>query len=414
MKNAAPNDYGALTIKTSKCDAEQLNYCYDGRSKTMLRKFEGQCAVSNPDLRLDCPSVPPLEFVSGVEAGWDDPATSLGLRTIFQSRSGVLYVGGFKLEVIYDYTGYPSYYTWTGKVYKSVDNGQSWVGVELPNDNYWYGYVRRIIQDSSGALYAAGTRLWKSTDGGNTWSIISQSFADVASAHVYDVLESKDGSLIALVYKFQYPNEVYQSYDGGKTWQLILKPDFKYFSTYTNSYITSSSYNFIEANDGSLIFSTHNGDIYLYSNDALTKILTTGIYSGNLHFLKTRDGTLYFVAVDPKKPDGALVSYQSSDNGRTWTITGELPYSSLLALDAPIEGSDGSVWATVNTDCWQSTIYKSSDKGVSWSPVATAPSLFLNQYNNYRIQGPGIIDIAESGGKIYSVPYGFGAVFVVP
>ena len=413
LKNAAPNDYGVLTIKTSKCDAEQLNYCYDGRSMTMLRKFEGQCTASIPSPKIDCPSIPFIEFVKGVEKDWNSSTINLGLRTIFSSKNGALYIGGFQ----YVATGTIPSYKYVAKVYKSVDNGKNWAGVALPDqsDYYLHGFVRRIIEDSTGALYAAGSWLWKSTDGGNTWLIL-QSITDMAAGgSVQDVLQSKDGSLIALVYKTQptYSNEVYKSYDGGKTWQFILKPDFQYFNTYTNSYLAANSYNFIEANDGSLIFSANMG-IYLYSNGALTKTLTTDIYQSNLHFLKAIDGTIYFIAGNLEKPNGHLVSYTSTDNGKTWLKGGELPYSSLFAHDAPIESPDGSIWAAANTICWESTIYKSSDKGVSWSPVATAPLNLFVEYDRVSFVGPKIIDIAEGGGKIYSVPYGFGAVFSVP
>lgn len=401
LKNAAPNYYGTLTINTPKCDAEQFDYCYDGRSNTMLRKFEGQCTTSKPN-PIDCSSIPFIEFVSGVEEGWDSPTINLGLRTIFHSKSGPLYIGGFQ----YVATGTLPSYQYVAKVFKSVDT-VNWVGVALPNDNSLFGFIRRIIDGSNGALYAAGSWLWKSTDGGNTWLIISKSIADMtASASVQDVLQSKDGSLIALVYKTQptYYNEVYKSYDGGKTWQLILGTIFQ----------SNPSYNFIEADDGSLIFSTNNGDIYLYSNGALTKILTTDIYQGNLHFLKAKDGTIYFIAANPEKPSGPLVSYQSTDNGRNWIRTGELPYSSFFAWEAPIESPDGSIWAIANTPCWQSTIYKSSDRGVSWSAVATAPLNLDVKYDLVSFIGPKIMDIAESEGKIYSIPYSFGAVFSTP
>ena len=419
LKNAAPNDYGVLTLKTSKCDAEQLNYCYDGRSTTMLRKFEGQCINSKPSSNIDCPSIPFIEFVSGVEEGWDSRTINLGLRTIFSSKSGALYVGGMK----YVATGTIPSYKYVANVYKSVDNGISWVGVSLPSGSL-IGYTHKIIEDSTGALYAAGSSLWKSTDGGSTWSIISPPNTDTTgSALTSDVLQSKDGSLIALEFKHHYPadntqpstysNEVYKSYDGGKTWQFILKPDFQYFNTYTNSYQPGYSLNFIEANDGSLIFST-DGGIYLYSSGALTKIIATDRYGLSIDFLKAMDGTIYFIAGNPEKPNGPLVSYQSTDNGRTWVKTGELPYSRIVGIDEPIESSDGSIWAIAYTDCWQSTIYKSNDKGASWSPAATAPPNVFVEYDVVSFVGPKIVHIAESGGKIYSVPFGFGAVFSVP
>lgn len=398
LRNSSSRQFGEILIpQTALCKEELAQFCSEGESDVVLRKFDGTCKAPT------CPSWPFVKFVSGVEPGWDDPATNTGLRTIFKSKNGTLYVGGFK--------GITLSTPLLGKIYRSSDNGQSWTAAALPTNNDQYGsFVRRIVEDARGTLYASGYRLWKSTDAGATWFIISQSIADLSlGVGVDDVLVSKDGSLLALVrstrpYGSDY-NEVHQSRNDGITWQKILGPVFQSYA----------SYNFMEADDGSLVFATHNGDIHLYANGTLTKTLVTDIYGGNITFLKAKDGTLYFVGGDPATPSEALVGYRSSDNGKTWAKSEELPFSRLVAIDAPIEAADGSLWVAAWTFCGDVTVYRSQDSGITWTPAATSPtSQYAHIIDNNSLQGPFIHDIAESEGRILTVPYEFPAVFEVP
>jgi len=388
-----------LYQKTTVCKEEEFRYCFEGKSKNIVREFAGTCKPT-----LSCPSLSSsITFVSGFEPGWDDPSKGVGLRTMVRSKNGALYAGGFKGGSI----------PMVAKIYKSTDNGYNWTMKELPNDQYGdqYGnFVRRIIDGPGGALYTAGYRIWKSTNEGTTWSIISSSIADISVGEaVDDILYSKDGSLIALKRSTRdYPNhynEVYKSTDGGKTWQLVLGPILQ----------SNASYNFIEANDGSLVFSASNGDMYLYTDGNLQKVLTTDRYGANIHFLKAKDGTLYFVGGDQETPGDTLFAYRSFDNGRTWAKRGELPYSYRVAFDAPIEASDGSLWVIGYTLCWKETVYRSTDRGESWEAVAHFPeSQYSNIIDNNSMQGGLIMDIAEGEGKIFSVSFEVGALFEVP
>lgn len=46
--NSAFSDNGTSSIKTSFCDDENFSYCYEGKSKNFLRKFDGSCNVIAP------------------------------------------------------------------------------------------------------------------------------------------------------------------------------------------------------------------------------------------------------------------------------------------------------------------------------------------------------------------------------
>ena len=394
LRNNSPRQAGQVAAKTAACQEEIVQFCYEGKGDVLLRKFDGTCKAAS------CPSLPFVKFVSGVEPKWDDPAINIGLRTIFRSKNGVLYVSGFQAGSI------------VGKIYKSVDNGQSWTAAAVPSgeDPYYGSYVRRIIESANGVLYASGYRLWKSTDGGAAWSIISQSIADItAGVSVDDVVESKDGSMIALVrhsrsYGSEY-NEVYKSSDGGSTWKRIAGPLFESYA----------GYNFIEADDGALLFAT-SGGIYRYVNGELAKTLVTDIYGGSMTFLKSKSGSIFIVGGDPATPSDAVISYRSDDNGLTWRKGDELPYSRLVAEDALVEASDGSLWTAAWSLCGDAMAYTSIDQGSTWQAAATSPvSQYANIIDYNSIHGPFIIDIAEgNGGKIFTVPFEFAAIFEVP
>ena len=407
LKNRALNENGELAAKTSKCDAERYQYCYNGKSGNFLRKFEGQCISSQPSPNtnaLNCPSLPYLGFVGSVEPVWNNYLYSPHLRSLLQSKSGALYASGQKLI-----SGVPT--SWGSDsqivpiIYKSIDGGITWAGVELPYDTSWgYGDVRYIREASDGSLYAAGTFLWKSTDGGVTWSIISGQFGYTISDidGVPDVLQSKDGSILALLYP---TSEIYKSVDGGDTWQFLSRFQSQY------EYL----YNFIEADDGSLVFSTYYGGVYRYANGVFTKVLSINPLNDiiTIPLLKARDGNIYLIAdastapVDYYTLDRPLYSFMSSDNGITWTKTGALPYSS-FANRMLMEASDGTIWSASFSPCWFMTLYKSTDKTATWSTNAT---VYTYVTSNWGLGYKRINALAEVNGKIYAAGEDSGGIF---
>ncbi len=416
LKSAALKESGELAANTPKCSAERYQYCYDGKSRTFLRKFEGQCIDSQPSSNVvNCPALPYLLFVGSVETDWNNYYSSPHIASLLQSKSGALYAAGYKLKSIPSEWG-GSYYLPVPVVYKSTDSGRTWAGVELPYDATGYAYVRYIKEASDGSLYVTGTFLWKSSDGGLTWSIISDQFITSYSViSVSDVLQSKDGSILALVPRV-FP-EVYKSTDSGATWQFLFRIQLDLnFST---------SYDFVEANDDSLIFTILNGDIYRYTNGILTKVLSTGPSNVIIPFLKARDGNIYFIADSSagiadsyqSRLDRYLYSFMSSDNGITWTKTGALPYSNPtmqfgnLFEFSLIEDLDGTIWSTSFSPCWEMTLYKSADKTATWSSIATAPTYIAS------IMGLGhkrINALVGVNGKIYAAGEDSGGIFSTP
>lgn len=62
MNNPSENKTGELLEKTSLCDEEKIQFCYEGQSANLIRKFEGSCQIK-PVLR-PTPTLPPPSCIS--------------------------------------------------------------------------------------------------------------------------------------------------------------------------------------------------------------------------------------------------------------------------------------------------------------------------------------------------------------
>jgi len=122
----------------------------------------------------------------------------------------------------------------TNRLYRSTDGGTSFNEVLNFNKPSNDSVVVRMTEDASGNLYApeygntpppGGCRLWKSTDGGATWSAVSKTWSarhlHAAKFNPYNgwlyvlVGENSDGS------QTEYQT-VWRSKDSGNTWQMIV------------------------------------------------------------------------------------------------------------------------------------------------------------------------------------------------
>lgn len=437
LKSKVIGSSGSYTAETPICDGEKFQYCYEGKSKVFLRKFEGVCGkpATEPESQplLSCPRIEEFYPLSFLDTSWSmsSPTQNYILTTMFKSKSGALYATGFKMD-------YSDENHWGGLIpvmYKSTDNGVSWTSVTLPytitNEGTTYSsswdVVFSMAEDQNGVLYAAGYTLWKSTDGGNTWSALTLPYPGThwgGKIPMKDIIVAKDNSLIAVfedVFSTASPNDPYyfrpkvsRSTDRGNTWNELFSNDY---------FITS----IVEANDGSLVFrdliAGGAGGVYRYSNGAIINTFIEGPVHEeyNAGVLKARDGSIYFISVeesvfwsgiDPGQPGAAYLSaYKSTDNGITWTRLGALPASG--GIEGPIvEASDNTLYATSGSNCYGGTIYKSADRGATWSIIATAPIFgrgkHSDPYFGYEISSfvdvSGKVLIAGNAPVIFSTP----------
>jgi len=143
-----------------------------------------------------------------------------------------------------------------GGLYKSIDGGQNLTSINnTPGNGAW---VTPLEQDPvvSNTLYQGKQQLWKSIDGGDTWTQIS----DVSNPSNTTMKELKLAPSNNQVIYFAYNNDMFRTTDGGTTWTDISPSQsfnsVNYISVHPNNEdrasitISGSSMKILETTDG--------------------------------------------------------------------------------------------------------------------------------------------------------------------
>ncbi|RQO66290.1 hypothetical protein DBR43_29120 [Pedobacter sp. KBW06] len=103
-----------------------------------------------------------------------------------------------------------------GKLYKTTDQGKSWSGSALPGEPFMRALY--FFDAQTGLIGANDGKLFRTTDGGNTWTpIISQIRLHFVALKFTDKLHG-----YGLVNYNGNTSELYESFDGGISWKLVL------------------------------------------------------------------------------------------------------------------------------------------------------------------------------------------------
>jgi photosystem II stability/assembly factor-like uncharacterized protein len=246
---------------------------------------------------------------------------------------------GLEVEVIYEANNIVYAGTATQGVYKSTDNGLSWVaansGLELIK-------VHDLIASGGNLLVAASSRsfmcpssnnVFKSTDNGITWSTTSglsgqivDSFA-IKGSFVYAGFWANSG----------FSSGIARSSDNGNTWQELASPIDKADKIFV------SGNAIIVASDNLIWRSLDDGASW----DVVEKFALTGTSSF------ARAGTKLFAA----QTSGMETS---TDNGGTWTFS---------AFPDGVYSFSG-IGTTIYLGS-SSKVFKSTDLGATWINVST-------------------------------------------
>lgn len=242
-------------------------------------------------------------------------------------------------------------------LYKTNTSGNNWWNVS-PADNYlggqgWYDNVIAVSPANKNIILAGGVRMVRSSDGGDTWTVISDPNLHVDhhaitwNSNGTQVFSGNDGGVSV-------------SNDAGLTW-----------STASNHYaITQYASVDVGLFGHKVIFggSQDNG--------------ISGTTDGGLHWNMTMGGDSYSTCVDPGNSyyvygivgiyegDMPFIHHRSSDRGQTWEqITNGIdPYG-----DWNCKIRTGKYW---NSSVYASEgpfLYKSNNKGDSWSKIRETP-----------------------------------------
>lgn len=199
--------------------------------------------------------------------------------------------------------------------------GRTWVVAGVPGDP---------------AVYYVGTpagALWKSTNGGTTWSAISDALT-VTGFGALAVAASNPSVVYAGTGNTTLGNGVYRSDDAGATWRHVGLDDTKYITA--------------------LVVDPRNPDI-----------VVAGAGSGG------NFGSMVFYNNNPSSARGI---YRTTDGGRTWTHVLFVD-SSTSVVDFASDPADASVvFASLASGGGRGqqgppAIYRSADEGASWTRV---------------------------------------------
>lgn len=207
----------------------------------------------------------------------------------------------------------------TGEVYRSNDGGQSWTNVSL--QHAFDGGILSIEvhpADTNTVFVGSGSYIFKSTDGGNTWSQSLYNWQ--LRPNELLVIPSQPNTVLAATSK-----GVFRSMDGGQMWSQLYTE--RAFDVKCNT-----------GNDNILYLLKHNDSLnicqFLRSTDAgaTFSVQSNGWYAstdpnrnnggGRLAVSNANPSYVYAYLIGESKADdnGYIGIYKSTDGGSTWTL----------------------------------------------------------------------------------------------
>ena len=271
----------------------------------------------------------------------------------------------------------------SGGVWKSTDNGTSFkpvfdehpqsigaIAIDKANpQTVWVGTGESWVRNS----VSVGTGVYKTTDGGATWTNVGLADSEHIARIVVDPKKSDNVFVCATGHAWNANEErgVFRTTDGGKTWKKVL---------------------YVDTNTGCSDVSIDPGD-------------PTILYAGMWDFRRQPD---FFRSGGP----GSGL-YRSRDGGETWQrLTQGLPTGHLGRIAVSVAPSRPStVYALVEAK--KTALFRSDDLGEHWREmndsfnVQVRPFYFANVVvdpkDHNRVYKPGyMLTFSEDGGKTFS------------
>lgn len=176
----------------------------------------------------------------------------------------------------------------------------------------------RFENDRSGYALGAYGILLHTTDGGTTWSLLSNRLDNPENYHLYGIARSKSGTLLVA----GEAGTLLRSRDGGENWD---RPDSPY---------QGSFFGIVAADDGALLTFGLKGNVFRSTDDGDTwSAIVTGDQRTLLSGMTQADGTIVLVG-----SAGAVLA--SNDHGASFT---EVPTTGNHVYSGVTEAADGKL-----------------------------------------------------------------------
>ncbi len=302
--------------------------------KEIQNAIEG---IENPLNNLQWSSIGPAGILSGFPSHWGIMSGRVRGLDVHPTNSNIVYAGAA-----------------SGGIWKTTDGGSSWsnvadnlasltygaIAIDPNNPNTVYAGAGEILYNFSPFIYD-GQGLYKTTDGGTTWNQVTSGFGNVT--HFGDLQVSNHNSNFVFAalgsgywHSGNLSNEgIWRSTDAGVTWVRTL--------------------NVIDAFDV-IVHPTSSTTIYAATGGGVT---TAGFYV-------------------------------STNTGASWTQsnTGLPPATSIFRMQISISNSlPSTIYALIHTSSNTPVAYKSTNGGANWSQISAGIPLGGNWGSGWITQG---------------------------
>jgi len=252
---------------------------------------------------------------------------------------------------------YSAGYSFTGGIdtllfLQSADGGQTWTSTTIDSE-YTFAYDIAISESNPDVMYICGNQqagsvysaaLYRSADGGLTWTDISASVDTAQYCYLYTVeIDPNDDNVV-----YTGGNYFYKSTDGGATWAKDTTHTFDAYDLDIDPADTANLYMATSRSD--MFVSADHGQTWTFHEDVLTG---EGVH---VEVVDLAPSTIFVACTN-----GGL--FRSLDSGATWNLAQSGVHGCNIASLSVADSEPEILYADIFS---ASTLMASYDSGSTW------------------------------------------------